>query len=92
VIAADGNRIELRGVLYAEFERVNDQAHGRFGRVDVFLLRDIFLKDVVLQRAGEFFPIRALLFGNREIHRPDDGGGRVDGHGSGYVRERDLVE
>ena len=80
VIAADGDGIEFGSVFYAEFESVDDQAHGRFGRVDVFLLRDVFLEDVVLQSAGEFFPVGALFFGDRQIHGPDDGGGRIDGH------------
>ena len=48
VIAADGDGIELGSIFHAELEGVDDQAHRRFGRVDVFLLRDVFLEDVVL--------------------------------------------
>src|SRR6202043_2758385 len=92
VISADGDGIKFGSIFYAEFESVDHQAHGGFGRVDVFLLRDVFLKDVVLQSAGEFFPVGALFFGDGKIHRPDDGGGRVDGHGSSDVGQRNFVE
>src|SRR5262249_9651600 len=79
VIAADGNRIELGSVLDGELESIDDQAHRWLGRINVFLLRDVFLKDVVLQRAGDLLPIRPLLFGNGEIHRPDNSRWRIDG-------------
>ena len=92
VIAADRDRIEARRVLGAELDRVGDQAHRRLGRIDVFLLRDVFLEDVVLQRAGDLAPVRALLFGDREIHGPDRRGRRIDGHRNGDVGERNLVE
>ena len=92
VIAADRDRVELRRVFHAELERVDDQAHRRFGRIDVFLLRDVFLEDVVLQRAGNFLPVGALFFGDGEIHRPDHRGGRIDRHRGGDVGERNLIE
>ena len=79
-------------MLGAELDRVDHQAHGRLGRVDVFLLRDVFLEDVVLQRAGNLLPVRALFFGDGQIHRPDDRGGGIDGHRGGDVGERNLVE
>src|ERR1700693_4145290 len=92
VIAADGDGIKFGSVFYAELEGVDHQAHGGFGRVDVFLLRDVFLEDVVLQSAGEFFPIGALFFRDRKIHGPDYGGGRIDGHGRGDVGQGNFVE
>ncbi len=64
VIAADRNGVEFRRVLDAEFERINHQPHRRFRRIDVFLLRDVFFQNVVLERARNFLPIRALLFGD----------------------------
>jgi len=39
-----------------------------------------------------FFQSAPLFFGDRQIHGPDDGGGRVDGHRSGYVGEGNFVE
>src|SRR2546430_3558677 len=40
VVAADRNGVELGSVFDAEFKGVDDQPHGRLGRVDVFLLRE----------------------------------------------------
>ena len=62
VISADGDGVELRRVLGAELEGINHQPHGRFGRIDVFLLRDVFLEDIVLNRARNFLPVGRLLF------------------------------
>src|SRR5258705_9680880 len=92
VVTADGNGIELGCFFDREFEGVNHQAHGWFGRVDVFLLRDVFLEDVVLQSAGDLFPVRALFFRDGEIHRPDDCGGGNYGHGSGEPSRRGFKE
>src|SRR4029077_16209627 len=92
VVTADGNRIELGRFFDGEFEGVNHQAHGWFGRVDVFLLRDVFLENVFLESAGYLFAVGALFFRDGEIHRPDDCGGRIDGHGSGDVGQRNLIE
>ena len=84
--------LNFGSVLDAEFEGVDHQPHRRLRRIDVFLLRDVFLEDVVLQRAGEFLPVGALLFRDRQIHGPDDRRGRIDGHGGGDVGQRNLVE
>jgi len=55
------------GVFFTpELESINHQPHRRFGRIDVFLLRDVFLQDVVLQGTGDFLPVRALLFRYRQ--------------------------
>ncbi len=81
------------GVLpRAKLDRIDHQPHRRLGRIDVFLLRDVFLQDVVLQRAGELFPVSALLFRHGQIHRPNRRGGRVDGHRRRHVRQRNLIE
>ena len=92
VITADGNRIEFRRVLRAEFESIDHQPHRRFRRIDVLLLRDIFLENVVLQSTGDFLPIGALLFRDRQIHRPDHRRRRIDRHRSRHIGERNLVE
>src|SRR5215813_8167931 len=92
VVAADGNRIELGRVLDGELEGIYDKAHGRFGRVDIFLLRDVFLEDVVLQGTGDLFPVGALFFGDREVHRPNDRSGGINGQRGGYMGEGNLIE
>src|SRR3954454_15745886 len=45
VISADRNRVEARSELGAELERIDDESHRRRGRIDVFLLRDVFLQN-----------------------------------------------
>ena len=56
VIAADRDRVPARHVLGAEREHVGDEPHRRPRREDVFLLRDEFLEDVVLNRARQRLP------------------------------------
>src|SRR5271155_3731127 len=48
VVAADGDGIEARSKFRSEFESVDDQAHRRRRGIDIFLLRDVFLEDVIL--------------------------------------------
>ena len=80
VVSADGNRVEAGREFRAELESVDHQPHRRRRRIDVFLLRDVFLENVVLNRAGNLFPVRALLLRDHQIHRPQHRRGRVDGH------------
>ena len=92
VVATDRNGIKFWSVLRRKFDGVNHQPHRRLGRVNVFLLRDVLLKNVVLKSAGNFLPVCALLFRDREVHRPNYRCGRVDRHGRAYVRDRNLIE
>ena len=92
VIAADRNRIEARRMLRGELDRIRHQPHRRTRRKDVFLLRDVFLENVVLQGARELRPIDALLLGHRQVHRPQDRGGRIDGHRDGDVAQRNAAK
>src|ERR1022692_4210311 len=59
VVAADGNGVEAGRELRSELKGVDHQPHRRRGRIDVFLLRDVFLENVVLDRSGNLFPVRA---------------------------------
>ena len=92
MVSADGDRIEARRELGTELERVHDQPHRRRGRINVFLLRDVFLKNVVLNGAGNLLPVRALLFGYDQIHGPKHRGGRIDGHRNRGLFQVDSVE
>ena len=78
--------------LRSELDRIRHQPHGRARRIDVFFLRDVFLKNVVLKRAGKPRPIHALLLGDREIHCPQNRCRRIDGHRNGDVAQRDSLE
>ena len=60
VIAADRDRVPLRQVALAESEDVGDDAQRGARRIDVGAARDVFLQDVVLDRAGECFGSDAL--------------------------------
>ena len=80
VIPADGYRIEAWRVAGSVFDGVSHQPHRRSGRVQKLLLRNVFLQDVVLQSARKPRRVGPLLFRRHQIHGPDDGGGRIDGH------------
>src|SRR5258708_11930234 len=92
VISADGNAVELGSELGSELESINHQPHGWRGRIDVFLLRDVFLENVVLKGAGNFLPVGPLLFRHHQIHGPQDRGRRVDGHGDRGLFQINAVE
>ena len=44
------------------------------------------------KRAGNFFPVGALLFRDDEVHGPQNRGGRIDGHRDGGLLQVDAVE
>src|SRR5208283_48088 len=70
VITADRDRIEARRELRSELKGVDDQPHGGSRWIDIFFLRDVFLQNIVLNRARNLFPVRTLLFGDDQIHSP----------------------
>src|ERR1700687_2445384 len=92
VIAADRDGVEARRKLRPELEGVNDQAHRGRGRIDVLLLRDVLLENVILQSAGNFLPVGALLFRNDQVHGPEHAGRRIDGHRCRDFFQGDTVE
>ena len=61
-------------------------------RKHVSAAREIFLDDVVLDRAGERRARRALLVGDGDVERHQPRRGGVDGHRRVHRRERDAVE
>src|SRR2546426_8135385 len=72
VIAANADGVPLRNMLGAMADGVHDQAEVRFRREQPFLLRDVFLKDVVLQRPAKALERNATPFRDRQIHGEDD--------------------
>ena len=92
MVAADRNGVEAGSKARAELKSIDHQAHGRPRRIDVFLLRDVFLEDVVLNGAGNFLPIGALLFRHRQVHGPQHRGWRIDGHGDSGLFQIDAGE
>ena len=92
VVAADGNRVVPRREFRAELEGVDHQPHRRRGRVNVFLLRDVFLQDVVLDGAGDLLPVGTLFFRDHQVHRPQHAGRGIDRHRGGDLFQIDAVE
>ena len=92
VVAAHGNRVVLRDVARAELEGVNDEFHRGADRVNPLLLRDVLLEYIVLERAGNFSEVCALLLCDHQIHRQEDGRGRVYSLRDRHLFERDAVE
>ena len=62
MITRNGNGIPLWQFIAAPFKNIGDDAHGRFGRIDIGSPGGIFFQDIILNRARDFFQIGALLF------------------------------
>ena len=92
MVGADVHRIPLRQFGRGEDRHVLDQPHRRRRREHVGAAREIFLDDVVLDRAGERRARRALLVGDRDVERHQPRRGGVDGHRGVHGAERDAVE
>ena len=78
--------------LGREDRDVLDQPHRGRRREHVGAARQIFLDDVVLDRAGERRARCALLVGDRDVERHQPRRGGVDGHRGVHRGERDAVE
>ena len=83
---------QLRQVLGAVGEGIGDEAHRGAGREDVGAAGDVFLEDVVLDRAAELGGIGALFLGDDLVHQEEERGGGVDRHRGGDRRLVDAVE
>ncbi len=87
VVAGDRDRVPQRHLARAELDHVHAQPHGRLGREDPLLLRDVLLEDVGLDRPAQLVPADPLLLADADVEREQHRRGRVDRH-----RRRDLVE
>ncbi len=92
VVPRDRDRMEERHLARAELDHVHDEPHGRLGRVDPFLLRDVFLEDVGLRGAAQPLARDALLLPDADVVREEDRRGRVDRHRGRDLAERDTRE
>ena len=92
MVGADVRRIPLRHGPGREDDGVLDEPQRRFGREHVGAARQVFLDDIVLNRAGELVARGARLIGNGDIERQQPGGGRVDRHRRVHLLERNAVE
>ena len=79
-------------VLAGPGEDVGDDAHGVANGINIGAARNVLLKDVVLDGAGEFADIGAGAAGDGHVEREQNAGRGVDGHGGGDAVERDAVK
>jgi hypothetical protein len=87
VVAGDRDRVELRHMLGGVGDDVGDDAHRRFGRIDVGVAHHEFFEDVVLDGARQLLAADARLLGR------DDVAGQYRQHRAVHRhRNRDLVE
>ena len=87
VIARDRDRVPARDLLGAVGEGVGHQAHGGPGRVDVGAAGDVFLEDVVLDRATDGRRSDTLLVGDKLVEQQQDRRRGVDRHRGGHAVE-----
>ena len=92
VIPADRDRVPLRHFALAEREDVRDDPQRGLRRIDVGAARDVFLQDVVLNRARQLLRRHALALADRDVQRQQDDRRRVDRHRRRHLVERDAVE
>jgi len=92
VITGDGDGVPLGKSVAAPGKNIGDDAHRGAHRINVCSPSDIFLEDIVLNGAGKFSEISTLFFCDGDIEAEKDGGGGVDGHGSGNTPQRYLIE
>ena len=92
VVAGDRDRVEERHLARAELDHVDDEPHGRLGREDPLLLRDVLLEDVRLRGAAQLVARDALLLADADVVGEHDRRRRVDRHRGGDGVERDAVE
>src|SRR5919107_1909173 len=81
VIAADVDWVIAAHVASTIHDSVAHDTHARADRVDPLLLGRVLLKDIVLNGARELVKVVSTLFCQRHVHREQDPGARIYGHG-----------
>ena len=92
VVAGDRDRVPARHVARAELDHVRDEPHRRLGREDPFLLGDVLLEDVRLDRPAQLGPLDALLLGDADVEGEQHRRRAVDRHRGRDLAERDALE
>ena len=92
MVAGDGDRVPARQRVRGVGDEVGRESHRGARRIDVCAASDVLLEDVVLRRAADALRRHALLLGDRDVEREQDGRGRVDGHRRRHVGEWDTGE
>ena len=92
VIAGNRDRVELRHVLRAEADNVGDDAHRRFGRIDIGVAHHELFQNIVLNGSLELLGLHALLLGCDDVVGENGDDGAVHRHRDGHFVKRNLVE
>jgi len=92
VVPRDRDRVPERHLPRAVLDHVDAEAHRRLGWEDPFLLRDVLLEDVRLDRPAELVLGDALLLGHADVEGEEHRRRRVDRHRGGDLAERDPGE
>ena len=91
VVAGNIDRVVALHVLGAISDAVAHDAHRGRDRIAVFLLRHVLLQNVGLDRAGHLVEVVTALLAERDVHREQDPGARVDGHRNGDFLQIDAL-
>ena len=92
VVAGDRQRLVGGDVLGAVCHQVADEPQVRLRLEQPFLLGDVLLEDVGLQRAVEGGDVDTLALRGHEVHAEDRDGGAGDRHRCRDVTERNVGE
>ena len=92
MVGAHIGRVPFRHFPVREHDHVLDEPQGGVRREHISAAREILLDDVVLRRAGQLGPVRALLVREGDIERQHPSRGRVDRHRGVHLAKRDAIE
>ena len=92
MVAADRYGVPLGHPLLAELHGIGDKAQARLGRINIGSARDVFLQNVVLDGSAKRFGGNTVLLRHRDVQGQQNGGGGVDGHRSGNLIQRNVLQ
>ncbi len=92
VVAGDRHGVPARNLARAEFDHVGDDSQRRARRANPFLLRDVLLEHVVLDRSADALPRNSVALGYDQVHRKQNRRRAIHRHRSGDPVERNSIE
>ena len=92
VIAGNRDGVPQGNVFRAIFENIGNQTHGRLRRENVSTASRILFQNIILDGAAQFVSADALFLANGDVHGQKYRSRRVDGHGSGYFAQINLIK
>ena len=92
VVAGDRHGMPARNLARAELDHVGDDSQRRTRRANPFLLRDVLLEHVVLNRAADAIPRNSVALGHDQVHREQNRRRAIHRHRRGHAVERNSIE